>query len=198
MLFLVRHGLTVNNQLKKVSGTSNTELSKTGIKQAQKIANWASKKNINLIVCSDSLRAVQTAEIISRSIEVSYRSYSSLRERDYGKYDDLGINELITIRKKRRHKFTDPTQDWNNVDSVEKDQSVFNRTFNLLRTLCPNQSQFNLMCISHAGVIKSFLYCCFDINPLRNNCIKIPNGSVTILDYDFDGNFRLIALYPEL
>ncbi len=86
-LYVIRHGQTEWNVMKKMQGSIDIPLNKKGIKQA-----YITKKNldhisIDVIFCSPLKRAKQTAEIINkgRNLEIIYDE--RLKERNYGEFE---------------------------------------------------------------------------------------------------------------
>ena len=66
-LYVVRHGQTEWNVLKKMQGSADIPLNKTGIEQAYKMQEKLDCIDIDLIICSPLNRAKQTAEIINQN-----------------------------------------------------------------------------------------------------------------------------------
>ena len=67
-LYFARHGLTVMNVEGKWSGTTETELTDEGRKQAKQAGQQAKDLNIDYIVCSPLSRAKETAKIIAKEM----------------------------------------------------------------------------------------------------------------------------------
>lgn len=196
MLVLARHGLTAANEAGRLQGESDMGLSNTGRQQARRLANWASKKKFVKLLASDSLRAVETVQIVAEHLGMPFTLHAELRERDYNVYDGMSRNELVKVRRTAAHKFVDPTQDWFGVSEVESDREVSDRVSPLLKAIYPDPSSDSVLCITHAGVIKAYLYVTFAISPDRGNFIKVPNGAVLLLDYDEDMQLQLRGFYP--
>lgn len=64
MIYLVRHGQTNWNLLKKFNGCTDTELNQTGIEQAKSQAENLMNVSFDVCFCSPLKRARQTCEII--------------------------------------------------------------------------------------------------------------------------------------
>ena len=64
MIYLVRHGQTDWNKLRKFSGLTETELNQTGIEQAKEQAEKVKNITFDKCFCSTQKRARQTCEII--------------------------------------------------------------------------------------------------------------------------------------
>lgn len=88
-IFLVRHGKTKDNLKKVVMGQNDSPLSEEGIKTAKLIERYFSKNHISIdeIYTSDLGRAVETANIINKKLQIPIKAISDLRETNYGIYN---------------------------------------------------------------------------------------------------------------
>lgn len=198
MLILARHGETRLNKDRYLQGSRNMELTDKGILQAERISYWAQHQNVRRVLSSSSSRAQMTAQIITNYLSLPLTIHEELCERNYGIYDNMSIDLLIEKRRKLGHKFVDSTQDWFAVSDVESDTAVFERVSSLIKTIYPCSSDENVLIITHAGVIKSYLHTSFEISSTRSNFVKVPNGAVILIDYDIGKNIQLRGFYPEL
>jgi len=92
-LFLVRHGQSAGNAEGRFGGHSPTPLSDLGLRQADSAAKALQKEGITAIFSSDLLRAVQTAEPLSRLIDVPVVPTTAFRERNVGVLEGLTFDE---------------------------------------------------------------------------------------------------------
>ena len=92
-LFLVRHGQSAGNAEGRFGGHSPTPLSELGLRQADSAAKALQKEGITTIFSSDLLRAVQTAEPLSRLIDVPVVPTTAFRERNVGVLEGLTFDE---------------------------------------------------------------------------------------------------------
>jgi broad specificity phosphatase PhoE len=195
MLYLIRHCSTADNDSKILCSDRDLELSDHGLKEANKLSWWFTDKRIDIILSSDSQRAKQTSSFISEATLAPVKEYSGLRDRRVGpEYSSLRLNELQTVRSARHQTFFDPTQDWNNVSEVEGDESVYLRTKNVLeKHIFPGT---NIACVTHAGVIKSFLHSVFDLEDSRGNGFKVRNGCILVFQNENDfPHLQLVGMY---
>lgn len=93
-LYVIRHGQTDWNVMKKMQGSVDIELNEIGIKQAYITKENLDSISIDVIFCSPLKRAKQTAEIINkgRNLEIIYDE--RLRERNYGEFEG-GVSKLL-------------------------------------------------------------------------------------------------------
>jgi len=66
-IYLVRHGQTDWNVQERWQGITDNPLNETGRGQAREVAKEVSKIKIDHIFSSDLIRAVETAQIISKA-----------------------------------------------------------------------------------------------------------------------------------
>jgi broad specificity phosphatase PhoE len=104
-LILIRHGETLWNKEGRIQGTSDVELSVTGIEQARRLALSLKDSDIGAIHASSLKRAYRTAEIINsfhgRKIEV----HPELMEMDQGDFEGLSFQELMACEKEFIHRW---------------------------------------------------------------------------------------------
>lgn len=82
MIYLMRHG---QDDESFIGGWSDLSLIPEGIVQVNESARWIKDNlNIKFILCSDVKRAVETAQIVSEVLDVSFMETSELREQSKG------------------------------------------------------------------------------------------------------------------
>lgn len=92
-LFLVRHGQSAGNAEGRFGGHSPTPLSDLGFEQARLTAEALAREKINAIYSSDLLRAVQTAEPLSKLVGIPIVTSEAFRERNVGVLEGLTFDE---------------------------------------------------------------------------------------------------------
>ena len=92
MMYIIRHGQTEMNQLRRLQGRSDHPLNEAGIAQAGQAARSLQKVTFEYVFTSPLKRAVQTAEIIAPG--VSPVTDDRLIEMDYGMYEGADLNHL--------------------------------------------------------------------------------------------------------
>lgn len=147
-LYVVRHGQTEWNVLKKMQGSADIPLNETGLEQAKQINSKLSDIDFNIIYCSPLIRAKQTANIINekRSLNIVYDN--RLRERNYGEFEGVSkssfdYNEFwaYTLNK--------------NYRKAENIQEFFKRVSNLLEELKTNYKDDSVLIVAHARIMKA-------------------------------------------
>jgi phosphoserine phosphatase len=93
-LVLVRHGATDWNIQGRCQGSSDRELSETGVRQAEAVAANLSQKKISAVYSSGLIRARRTAHFISRPHGLAVQIEDDVRELDHGALEGLTFNEI--------------------------------------------------------------------------------------------------------
>jgi alpha-ribazole phosphatase len=95
-VILIRHGETDPNKECRYLGHSNPKLNQKGIIQAQKVFDLLREEDIDFILSSDLLRAVETSNIIAGVSNIPVITTPALREMNFGDWDSLTFDEIQT------------------------------------------------------------------------------------------------------
>lgn len=147
-LYVVRHGQTEWNVLKKMQGSADIPLNERGIEQAEQTKLNLENKNFDVIFSSPLIRARQTAEVINSDRNLNIIFDDRLRERDYGEFE--GTNKLSF----------DYNAFWAynkniNYEKAENVQIFFKRIYDFLDEIKDRYQNKNVLIVCHAGVIKA-------------------------------------------
>lgn len=93
-VYIVRHGETEWNVEGRTQGTSDISLTDKGRIQALRLARRLRNMPITAIYCSDLKRAVETASIIGRELNVLWITTPLLREACFGEWEGHTIREI--------------------------------------------------------------------------------------------------------
>lgn len=97
IMYVFRHGETTDNRDMVFSGWRDVDLTDTGIKQAEVLAEKMKDKKIQMLIASDQIRAVKTMEIAMSKNEyakdLEILKEPRIRERNYG--DLMGQSKLL-------------------------------------------------------------------------------------------------------
>ena len=100
MIYLVRHGESQANILRRFSGITDVELTETGLLQAAKAGKKLRGKKIDKIFSSPLKRAKYTAEIIADEIGFDKNDIiieNSLTEVNFGIFENLTWEEIVEM-----------------------------------------------------------------------------------------------------
>ncbi|WP_413735347.1 2,3-diphosphoglycerate-dependent phosphoglycerate mutase GpmB [Sodalis sp. RH21] len=108
-VYLVRHGETEWNALRRIQGQSDSALTAKGQRQAQQVAERVKSMGITHIISSDLGRTRHTADIIARACRCEVIADPRLRELDMGILEMRDIDTLTEEEEGWRKQLVDGT-----------------------------------------------------------------------------------------
>lgn len=147
-IYVVRHGQTEWNVLRKMQGSADIPLNENGINQAKQTKQNLKNTKFDIIFCSPLIRAKQTAEIINEEKNLKIIYDERLRERNYGEFEgtsksSFNYNEFWAYNNNIKY------------NKAENVQDFFNRIYNFLDDIKSSYSNKNILIVCHAGVVKA-------------------------------------------
>ena len=94
ILYLARHGETVDNANQIMQGQTQGELNKNGLRQVRELSEQWKDREIDVVVASDLKRSVDTATILAAPHGLEVVTTPLLRERDWGGFTGRYIPSL--------------------------------------------------------------------------------------------------------
>ncbi len=178
LLYLVRHGETDWNRLRRIQGRTDIELNDTGRNQALATGRLLARRQWDAIISSPLSRAFETASIIAAELGLpAPLANEALVERDYGEAEGLETAELD-----RRFPADTP------VPGREEKDDLVARVFPALLEIAERYPDQAVIVVSHGGVIRSVLNA---VDPGKRHP-SITNGSVHSFRHE-NGTLSLIA-----
>ena len=89
MLYLIRHGMTDWNKVKRIQGGTDTSLNEEGKRMAAEAAARYRDVHFDKCFCSPLLRARQTADILLEGRDIPTEYDDRLKELSFGEYEGL-------------------------------------------------------------------------------------------------------------
>ena len=111
ILYLVRHGETVDNANHIMQGQTPGELNEKGVQQAKELAEQLKDEPIDAFVSSDLRRSIHTCELIAAPHGQAVATTPLLRERDWGSFTGKYIPDLANLN--------DPSQWPDDIESLD-------------------------------------------------------------------------------
>lgn len=183
-LYLIRHAHTKDNELKRYSGYSNTELSQTGKEQAHELSEFL-KKNVNVdkIYVSKLKRTEDTIYEYAKEKEIEVKKIEALNEMNFGDFDGLTLEEIENkypkdyaefMRGKAMFRFP-------NGENIEE---CYNRNIDAFKKIFSESGQDEeVMICGHMGTVRNILsYLLVDSYDLHWK-IKIENATISVVEF---------------
>ncbi|NLY66948.1 MAG: histidine phosphatase family protein [Tissierellia bacterium] len=183
-IYLARHGESQWNVLKIVQGQKNIPLTNKGIKQAELLGKRLINEQIEKIYSSDLARAYDTAKIIGKIIDVEVEPMKEFREINFGVWEGLSKNELLTKYRTEYEKWLKNPKDLilegaeTLAELQERALEGINKIINL------NGDRYNnILIVSHSATIKVIILGLLGISLNNFKNLTLGNVSLSIIEY---------------
>ena len=142
MLYIVRHGQTDWNILKKRQGHTNIPLNETGIKEASKLKEELKDIKFDYVISSPLDRALETAKIISGKNPIIDER---LIERNNGKLEGLTGDEINRLQE--QDNYSDELYEVETICDLQK------RAEDFLKDILDKYPHKAILIVTHVGII---------------------------------------------
>ena len=186
--YIVRHGQTEWNLLRKVQGQVDSPLTRKGVQQAKDRAKELAKIKFEAVYASDLLRTKRTARILAKEHQLVIKTTKAIRERSYGIYEGRLVTEiqeeLADIYQQRNQLSTQNRLQFKMHESVESDEDLASRFIRFLRQAAIAHINGNVLVVSHNGVMRALLIKLGYLNYEQADKIYIENLGYIIIESD--------------
>ena len=182
-IYLVRHGETEWNVLRRVQGSMDAPLTENGIQQAKNVAKRLAKVDFAAAFASPQMRAYRTAEkIVAEHPTITLQKEPSLREFSFGDWEGHKLDEMHLEEtdkwdcyQKTPSLFTAPHGDCM-IARVAESKAVVDR-------LLENHWGQNVLCVTHGYAIRIFMAAALGIPLESTRFFMAGNTAVSIIEY---------------
>lgn len=184
VLYIVRHGQTIDNLEGRIQGHTDSPLTELGIKQAEAAAHRLSQERLDCIYSSDLNRALDTSRIIAQaqSNECPIIPDSRIRELNLGAAQGLTREQYADLRPEEYALWRQDSIK-NRPQGAESIEEAIDRCADFLDYIAKNyQNEANLGIVAHGGSIKSLLLSALQLPVHCYRRLVTANAGLTILE----------------
>lgn len=159
-IYLIRHGETDYNKVRRLQGVTDIPLNARGIELAEKTAEGMKAIHFDRIYTSPLIRARKTAEIIRGDRDIEIIPTDGLREISFGDYEGLTIlPEKYNIPDPHFRDFFDAPERYRTPPNGESIEHLKERTTAFMRrVMCaPENQKLTILMASHGAAIRGIL-----------------------------------------
>lgn len=156
-LYIVRHGQTDWNVVKRVQGQTDIPLNNVGEEQAHVAAELFKDIQFDAAFSSDLLRAKRTAEIIMLEKKLAVQTTRVLRERNFGPYEGIYVEELKELEKDLENLSQEERSSHKLHPDIENDEELVGRFITFLREISVAYAGKKVLVVCHGALMRVFL-----------------------------------------
>lgn len=192
LLTLIRHGEVAGRPF-VFRGRSDPALTPDGWTQLERAAYAFDDPPVARVVSSTSRRCSEFASAWARARNVELCCVDTLREIDFGAWDEMTPDEARAHDAACFQQLQDEPQHWR-APGGESYQEFRERVRGEMRAVLSSARQ-HVGLVTHAGVIRVALCDALNIAPRDAMRIALPPACVCRLSYDVDGAAMLLSVH---
>ncbi|MCQ2958402.1 MAG: histidine phosphatase family protein [Candidatus Gastranaerophilales bacterium] len=184
-IILIRHGATIYNEQGRLYDSEDyPPINQKGKIEMDNLAHWLKFKchHVDKIYTSSSLRAIQSARILSKEYELDYKIIDGLYERKSGLWGGLTFEQIEAKYPDMLEKYHQNPYEYY-PEGGETTQQVRARIDKIINELVKENENKTILIITHECVIQSAIASILDVSPESQGKIIIPTGSATQINY---------------
>ncbi|HEY0207582.1 2,3-diphosphoglycerate-dependent phosphoglycerate mutase GpmB [Acerihabitans sp.] len=181
-VYLVRHGETEWNALRRIQGQSDSALTAKGQRQAQQVAQRVQRLGITHIITSDLGRTRHTADIIAQACGCNVLSDPRLRELDMGVLEMRDIDTLTPEEEGWRKQLVNGTPD----GRIPKGESMTELSQRMHASLdgCRELPAGSVpLLVSHGMALGCLISTVLGLPPYAERRLRLRNCSISRMDF---------------
>ena len=182
-LILVRHVLTEDNELAKLSGHIDSKVSEEGKKQIEKITEFLKYEKIDRIYTTTSSRTKETVKNLANINSIEIQQSEDLQEISFGDFEGLDFNEIKVKYPEEFQKMIDKGYEYRYPNGESLIDS-YNRVSKEIKEIIDDNDNKTILICSHGGTIRNIITYLISNSYEYHWNFKIDNCSVTILEVD--------------
>jgi len=185
-VYLMRHGEVENGGEKRYNGHIDVDITDKGIDQMRRLAGLLSSKNITAVYCSDLIRSLKGADIVSQSLGLTFTPLRELRERSVGAWEGLTAEEI-------KQRYPEEYMIWRSdllnyrPPSGECLLDVKDRVLPVYKKKVASHPDQEIAMLLHGGVNRIILADALGLDLMNLFRIDQSFGALNIIDYFEDG-----------
>lgn len=159
-LYIIRHGETEWNTMRKLQGRSDTELNQVGIQLAEITAKAMADIPFHIAYTSPLKRAYKTAQILLEGRNIPLIADERLQEISFGAYEGLGCSKAnYEIPDPEFEYFFQAPEKYVAKNGAESIEDLCQRTGEFLKeiTTNPQLEEKNILISTHGAALKGLL-----------------------------------------
>jgi len=193
LIIFLRHAQAKNNVKRILAGRKEGfSLTETGIQQAEKIAKFLKPLEISAIYSSPIERAMSTANLAAKSLNLEVKTDLRLTEIEMGMFSGMFYEDMFAKYGNVFLKFyqDNPIIEQNGVETFS---SVKKRVLDIVNYCSKEHKGQNVLLVTHMDPIKAILSTILHLKPESLYELIIRNASLTILKKE-QNNYSLAAI----
>ena len=179
-LFLIRHGRSTWNAVKRIQGRADPPLDEVGREQAHRLAERLRDDPPVALYTSPQQRAQETANIIGQALGISVAPDERLQEYDVGDITGLTWKQVEEQYPDVARRWTEASEDFT-LPGEEGSASFRARVAAALAEIIARHAEETIGVVAHGGTLGTYLNHLIGL-PSRFSPFSFGNGSLSVVE----------------
>lgn len=184
-IYIIRHGQTDSNVKNTYLGKTDIPLNDEGVRQAREAAARFAEVKFDVIYSSPLIRAVQTAQEISKDRGLNIVLNSGVEERNYGLFDNLTMEQIKQNYPDEHKKWHD---NWFGYAPAEGESAaqVHKRTGEAMDRIIEHYNGKIVAVVTHLGAARHMIANLLKLKLEDTYKFALDNGKAAVITIDDD------------
>ncbi len=195
LVYVFRHGETDWNVQGRLQGHSDVPLNENGKRQAHDLARRMAQTNVEVILSSDSSRALETANTVAQALKIPIVTTAELREIRGGDVEGVSLREIgerLGPEFVRRMKSVSQQDLHTRYPGGESKFELVARALMAIQRFISSGDHTRIAVSTHGGVLRQLAHACMS---REEEPIPIPNCVIYCFRFD-PAKERLLFIGP--
>lgn len=179
-IYLIRHGITDWNEIGKIQGFKESNLTEIGKKQAQLAGQAFKNIPLNIIYTSPLSRAYDTAKIINENKDLKIIKTDLLKEGNFGIWEGKTLDQVLEIDKENYEKWLSYPEDCQ-IEDGENLADIRLRSKEFLKSI-ENRPEENILIVAHSSILKILILTILDIPNEHFKNLSLSNTGISKIE----------------
>ncbi len=181
-IIFVRHGATDYPEDKIYSEDDGPSINEAGKLQAERLGGWIKGEDIAAVFVSPSMRTIETAMPIVKTLNLEYKILDELKERGFGIWEGLTFSEIEDrypegLRQWKKDPIHYTPEDGESIIDLQK------RVDSVIQNVLQEHKGKKVLIVTHMGPIRVAVAQALQIPLINYRHLQIHPGSSTRIDY---------------
>lgn len=187
-IYLIRHGATESNRLRRYMSRSQEALSSEGRLQARQLALRMARHDLTAMYCSPLRRARDTAEIVAQPHALETAVVADFNELDLSRWEGLTAAEIEAREPQAWHTWcAEPAR--LALPGIESLAALQQRVRRGLEALAKHHAGQSIAVVTHDGIVRIAVLESLGLTLDVYRSIAVDNTSLTTLDMAPERNY---------
>lgn len=189
-LYLIRHGETDWNTVRRFQGWTDIELNEKGLRQAELLGKRFENIPVDEVYASPLKRAVKTALPVAKAAGVELKTCEHFKEINFGAWEGKTRDELVEEYGELFNEFLTHPQQMTFPGNVGDGSfaAVEKRIKKGFDEILEGKDDVKIAVVSHGGIIRLMIKYLLGIEEDLYNSTWIDNTSISVVDVRKNGN----------